>query len=52
MDTLENIGISCNLLTYNEKIFKIKMAQRDEENDNDYDNITLAQKHSKQFVNK
>ena len=25
LDTVENIGISCNLLSYNEKIFKIKI---------------------------
>jgi phospholipid-translocating ATPase len=35
MDTVENIGISCNLLSYHEKIFKIKMFQRDDYNDND-----------------
>ena len=37
MDTVENIGISCNLLSYNEKIFKIKMIERtnDDENDNE-----------------
>ena len=38
MDTVENIGISCNLLSYNEKIFKIKMAPKDDENNNDNNN--------------
>ena len=35
MDTVENIGISCNLLSYNEKIFKIKMIERNNEDEND-----------------
>ena len=33
MDTVENIGISCNLLTFNEKIFRIKIS-------NSYDDIS------------
>ena len=35
MDTVENIGISCNLLTYHEKIFKIKISQQDNKDDID-----------------
>ena len=35
MDTVENIGISCNLLSYNEKIFKIKMLERDDDDNNE-----------------
>ena len=41
MDTVENIGISCNLLSYNEKIFKIKMMKKEDDYDsniNDYNN--------------
>ena len=33
MDTVENIGISCNLLSYEEKIFKIKILTNDEDDD-------------------
>ena len=35
MDTVENIGISCNLLSYNEKIFKIKMNTNYDKDDVD-----------------
>ena len=35
MDTVENIGISCNLLSYHEKIFRIKMMQMDNDNINE-----------------
>ena len=35
MDTVENIGISCNLLSYKEKIFKIKMIESNNEDEND-----------------
>ena len=31
MDTVENIGISCNLLSYEEKIFRIKIEVNDDE---------------------
>ena len=31
MDTVENIGISCNLLNYEEKIFRIKVAINDDD---------------------
>ena len=31
MDTVENIGISCNLLTFNEKIFRIKISNNYED---------------------
>ena len=33
MDTVENIGISCNLLSFDEKIFRIKISS-EEDNDN------------------
>jgi magnesium-transporting ATPase (P-type) len=33
MDTVENIGISCNLLSYDEKIFKIKISTQEVKND-------------------
>ena len=33
MDTVENIGISCNLLSYEEKIFKIKILTNDDDDD-------------------
>ena len=39
MDTVENIGISCNLLSYEEKIFKIKLATNEEDDiSDDYSN--------------
>ena len=37
MDTVENIGISCNLLSYEEKMFKIyTLAKDDNEDDQDF----------------
>ena len=33
MDTVENIGISCNLLSYDEKIFKISISPKNEDDE-------------------
>ena len=35
MDTVENIGIGCNLLSYDEKIFKIRILTKKENNEED-----------------
>lgn len=34
MDTVESIGIGCNLLSYDEKIFKIRILTKKENNVN------------------
>jgi magnesium-transporting ATPase (P-type) len=36
MDTVENIGISCNLLSYDEKIFKITILPKNEDEEEEY----------------
>ena len=35
LDTVENIGIGCNLLSYDEKIFKIRILTKKENNEED-----------------
>ena len=36
MDTVENIGISCNLLSYDEKLFKITILPKNEDDEEEY----------------
>ena len=39
MDTVENIGISCNLLSFDEKIFRIKISSDNEESEDSSNEI-------------
>ena len=55
MDTVENIGVSCNLLSYDEKLFKITILQKNEVDEeeysqNDYSEIKMFFIEFKQFL--